>query len=64
MCSATACRTFLNGEFLYRDGGHIRRNLNRTTQERLAELLHLGEALDGAIRSSRTVNGTLGTVPR
>jgi len=64
MCSAMACMTFLNGEFIYRDGGHIRRNLNRTTQERLAELLHLGEALDRATRSSRTVNGILGTVPR
>ncbi len=64
MCSATACMTFLNGEFLYRDGGHIRRNLNRTTQERLAELLHLGEALDRATHSSQTVNGMLGTVPR
>ena len=45
MCSVTACMTFLNGEFLYRDDDPIHRNLKRTTQEHLAELLHLGEAL-------------------
>jgi peptidoglycan/LPS O-acetylase OafA/YrhL len=60
MCSATACMTILNGEFLYRDSGHIRRNLKRTTQERLAELLRLGEALDRASHS-QTINGIFGT---
>jgi len=64
MCSATACMTFLNGEFLYRDDDHIRRNLKRTTQERLAELLHLGEVLDRASHSSQTDNGILGTARR
>jgi len=54
MCSATACMTFLNGEFLYRDDDPIHRNLKRTTQEHLAELLHLGEALDRATHSSKT----------
>jgi len=42
------------GEFLYRDDDPIHRNLKRTTQEHLAELLHLGEALDRATHSSKT----------
>jgi hypothetical protein len=37
---------FLDGEFLYRDDSHIRRNLSEPTKERLADLIGLTTALD------------------
>jgi hypothetical protein len=56
LCSSDRCRTWLNGEFLYRDSDHIRRNLTGLTTSALAELLHLDVALrasDGASASRR-----------
>ena len=41
MCNASNCITYLNGEFLYTDDNHIRRNLSEVTQERLADILQL-----------------------
>jgi hypothetical protein len=35
--------TKLNDEFLYRDAGHIRRNLTERTRMELAKMLHLDE---------------------
>jgi hypothetical protein len=43
MCENENCMTKLNGEFLYRDAGHIRRNLTERTRMDLARILHLDE---------------------
>jgi hypothetical protein len=48
MCDNHHCSTVLNGEFLYRDTNHLRRNLSLDTAERLARLLRLPEALSAA----------------
>jgi peptidoglycan/LPS O-acetylase OafA/YrhL len=41
MCDRQRCITALNGEFLYRDAGHLRRNLSPETLRKLAALLGL-----------------------
>lgn len=46
LCDATGCKSNLNGEFLYRDGGHFRRNLSERTRRKLADLIGLTAALD------------------
>lgn len=38
LCEGTSCRSWINGEFIYRDAHHIRRNLSRETLEELARL--------------------------
>lgn len=38
MCKNNKCMTIINGEFIYRDGGHLRRNLNQKTNEELGKL--------------------------
>jgi SGNH domain-containing protein len=41
LCDDQRCRTHLNGEFLYRDAHHLRRNLAPETLKELAALLRL-----------------------
>jgi hypothetical protein len=45
LCSTDGCLTRLNGEFLYRDDSHFRRNLTPSTQSALSEMLHLRDLL-------------------
>lgn len=45
VCDATRCLTYLNGEFLYRDAGHLRRNLTPATATALMQLLKLDTLL-------------------
>jgi hypothetical protein len=45
MCDAKGCPTSLDGEFLYRDAGHLRRNMPPETRAKLARMLGLYEAL-------------------
>ncbi len=51
MCNDVGCPTTLNGEFLYRDTTHLRRNLKADTTQQLVELLHLQDALTHAAMS-------------
>jgi peptidoglycan/LPS O-acetylase OafA/YrhL len=46
MCRGSECMTYLDGEFLYRDEVHLRRNLQPRTNVDLAHLLGLGEMLN------------------
>lgn len=46
LCDPDKCRVFVNGEFLYRDGDHLRRNLQSSTLREAAKLLHLEELFD------------------
>lgn len=46
LCDATACRAGIDGEFLYRDTNHIRRNLPKATTVRLADMLGLPQMLE------------------
>lgn len=41
LCNPEGCLTVVNREFIYRDSGHIRRNLKPDTMRELAGLLHL-----------------------
>jgi peptidoglycan/LPS O-acetylase OafA/YrhL len=43
LCRNEYCMTRLNGEFLYRDAGHLRRNLSERTRVELAKMLKLDE---------------------
>ena len=45
VCDATRCLTYLNGEFLYRDAGHLRRNLTPATATGFMQLLKLDTLL-------------------
>jgi peptidoglycan/LPS O-acetylase OafA/YrhL len=47
-CHQGGCRTSVNGEFLYRDGGHLRRNLGESAKLELVRQFHLREALERA----------------
>lgn len=41
LCKGDWCEAYLNGEFLYRDGSHLRRNLLEKTREDFARLIGL-----------------------
>ena len=43
MCREALCLVRLNGEFLYRDAAHIRRNLSLRTNRELALLIGLDQ---------------------
>ncbi|MER9920058.1 MULTISPECIES: acyltransferase family protein [unclassified Mesorhizobium] len=47
MCPDRHCATYVNGEFIYRDGSHIRRNLKPETDEAVARMMGLYPALKG-----------------
>lgn len=47
MCQSGICQTEINGEFLYRDNSHIRRNLTPSTLRDIANVIGLAEALGG-----------------
>ena len=46
LCQPDKCLAFLNGEFLYRDGSHIRRNLSAATMDAVINLLQLDRLFD------------------
>ncbi|WP_454618381.1 acyltransferase family protein [Bradyrhizobium cenepequi] len=46
LCDAATCKLALNGEFLYRDPSHLRRNLSPATRRQFADLIGLTEALE------------------
>jgi hypothetical protein len=48
LCSGARCQLYLDGEFLYRDNGHIRRNLAERTKRDLSDLIGLTTILRGA----------------
>ena len=52
LCTANGCEIYLNGEFLYMDPGHIRRNLRLQTRKALAERIGLTAALSGPVRAA------------
>jgi peptidoglycan/LPS O-acetylase OafA/YrhL len=59
MCDEARCDTYLNGELLYKDSNHIRRNLSKETLGRLGVLLGLPNFLDGVLsRFAGTQTGT------
>ncbi|URQ74227.1 MAG: acyltransferase [Candidatus Ochrobactrum gambitense] len=45
LCGADSCATIINGEFLYRDSGHIRRNLKRDTLNELSSIIGINDAI-------------------
>jgi peptidoglycan/LPS O-acetylase OafA/YrhL len=48
LCDGPRCATEIDGEFLYRDGGHLRRNMTPDTVRKLAARLHLADLLGQA----------------
>ncbi|TIV61374.1 MAG: acyltransferase [Mesorhizobium sp.] len=62
MCPNRHCTTYVNGEFIYRDASHIRRNLGPVTDGELARMIGFFPALaadGGQLRMSETVNPKL-----
>jgi peptidoglycan/LPS O-acetylase OafA/YrhL len=45
LCGAETCPATINGEFIYRDTSHIRRNLTEATKRAIIDRIGLGEAL-------------------
>ncbi|MGI3902457.1 MAG: acyltransferase family protein [Janthinobacterium lividum] len=41
LCDTDRCLTKVNGDFIYRDGDHLRRNLSLETSNKLVELMNL-----------------------
>ncbi|WP_189350214.1 acyltransferase family protein [Mesorhizobium sp. M1E.F.Ca.ET.045.02.1.1] len=48
MCPNRQCATYINGEFIYRDGSHMRRNLKPETDDALARVMGLYQAFAAA----------------
>lgn len=55
VCTTEACLTRLNDEFLYRDTGHLRRNLSAKTTGDLGEAAGLSETLSQILREIQVV---------
>jgi hypothetical protein len=45
LCEGGWCTNYLNGEFLYRDVSHIRRNLSLSTRKEYSDIIGLTDAL-------------------
>ena len=59
ICQSDACELVVDGEFLYRDTGHIRRNLSMHARQHFADKIGLTAALangrqDAAVRLDLT----------
>lgn len=54
LCSKDGCDVYLNGEFLYLDHGHIRRNLRLQTKKAFADKIGLTSALTRQLRDVET----------
>jgi peptidoglycan/LPS O-acetylase OafA/YrhL len=63
LCSAQSCAAIVDGEFIYRDEGHFRRDLKEQTKEDLANLLHFSDlmALAKKAREGTAGSPVLGT---
>jgi peptidoglycan/LPS O-acetylase OafA/YrhL len=48
LCDGSGCRTTVNNEFIYRDNGHLRRNLKTETLSELADILGISRLLSKA----------------
>ncbi len=46
MCLGQECVSLVNGEFIYRDSGHLRRNLSLETTRQLAKLMGIAQIFD------------------
>jgi peptidoglycan/LPS O-acetylase OafA/YrhL len=51
LCDDKRCVTEIDGEFIYRDGAHLRRNLAESTASKLADLMHLRDMLRPSVPS-------------
>ncbi|MEH2508708.1 peptidoglycan/LPS O-acetylase OafA/YrhL [Nitrobacteraceae bacterium AZCC 1564] len=54
LCRSEKCTTAIDGEFLYRDNGHFRRNLSPDTTAKLADLLGLAAIFTNRSEASHT----------
>ena len=52
LCDQAGCRTTINGEFIYRDAGHLRRNLSPETLRQLAHVLRFDELFPSESRET------------
>jgi hypothetical protein len=57
LCTETDCTAVINGEFIYRDAGHLRRNLKPATFRQFADLLHFGELFSPDAKTTTAVLG-------
>ena len=52
LCTGKWCQAYLDGEYLYRDSSHLRRNLSVATRQDYARLIGLTATLDSAVAHS------------
>ena len=64
LCGGDACELTIDGEFLYRDAGHIRRNLPEQTMKHFAERIGLTEALARGRKDAVVRSGSKGAEAR
>jgi hypothetical protein len=64
MCRNDACELSLHGEFLYRDQGHIRRNLRLQTRKDFADKIGLTAALARNFQGAAVRPGLTGSEAR
>jgi peptidoglycan/LPS O-acetylase OafA/YrhL len=57
LCNGADCMATLNGEFLYADQWHLRRNLIPETRAALARLLHFEDIIAASERDLPTISG-------
>ena len=63
MCPNRHCTTYVNGEFIYRDGSHLRRNLKPETDAAIAQMMGLYSAL-GASQDRSRVSASIAGQPQ
>jgi peptidoglycan/LPS O-acetylase OafA/YrhL len=54
-CAENGCRTFFSGEFIYRDGHHLRKNLSETAKRDLIRSFGLREVLESAVEGHNSL---------
>jgi hypothetical protein len=64
LCRNDTCDVTMDGEFLWRDKGHIRRNLNLQTRRDFAERIGLTAALADGRRDAAAQPGAAGVQTR
>ncbi len=54
LCDSNLCTTYVNNEFIYMDGNHIRRNLSEQTILHLVNMLNLRDAISDKTYKSKS----------
>jgi hypothetical protein len=62
LCGEVVCETFVNGEYIYRDHNHLRRNLLPETIRKLTQRLDLASSIQEVVEDDRSESKLLGGI--